>query len=254
MFKSLMQRLFLYYYVFIEYFIFILNDKIGFVEENKHHLFRPKGVTQLDITGMPVGPLSANCYIIHNGKKALIVDPGGDAEKIERFIEQQGLEPIAILLTHAHFDHIGALNEVRKRYHIDVYVHENEKDWLSESELNRSLLFTGENIITAPAEHLLHEGMMTIGPFEMEIRHIPGHSPGSVGFVFHDAEKIVSGDALFFQGIGRTDLPGGNAEQLERSIRTHLYTLPDTYTVYPGHGPKTTIGSEKRNNPFVYVR
>jgi len=208
----------------------------------------------MNIQGMSLGPLGANCYVVNIGNEALIVDPGGDAEVIIRFIDEHDLKPLAILLTHAHFDHIGAVSEIRKRYHIDVYVHEKEADWLGESSLNRSLLFTGENIITEPAEHLLKAGNMQIGPFEIDVLHTPGHSPGSVSFVFHEAEKVVSGDALFFQGIGRTDLPGGDADELETSIRSQLYTLQDTYTVYPGHGPKTTIGSEKQNNPFVYVR
>lgn len=208
----------------------------------------------MNIQGMSLGPLGANCYIIYKNEEALIVDPGGEAEAITHFIDQHQLKPQAILLTHAHFDHIGAVDEIRKRYHIEVYIHEQEKEWLAESSLNRSRLFTGEDIVTGPAEHYLHEGSMQIGDFHFEVMHTPGHSPGSVSFVFHDQEKVISGDALFFQGIGRTDLPGGDRNILETSIKKRLYLLSDTYTVYPGHGPNTTIGSEKRNNPFVYSK
>jgi len=203
---------------------------------------------------MSLGPLGANCYIVYKNEEALIVDPGGEAEAIIHFIDQHQLKPQAILLTHAHFDHIGAVDAIRKRYHIDVYIHDQERDWLAESSLNRSRLFTGEDIVTAPAEHYLDEGSMRIGNFHFEVMHTPGHSPGSVSFVFHDQKKVISGDVLFFQGIGRTDLPGGDRDILEVSIKKRLYSLSDTYTVYPGHGPNTTIGSEKQNNPFVYSK
>ena len=208
----------------------------------------------MNIQGMSLGPLGANCYIVFKGKEALIIDPGSEPEAIVHAIDQLELKPQAILLTHAHFDHIGALDEIRKRYQIEVYIHEDEKDWLQDAGLNRSRLFTGEDIVTFPAEHHLLEGKMNVGSFSLEVLHTPGHSPGSVSFVFHEDEKVISGDALFFQGIGRTDLPGGDRDVLENSIKNNLYQLPDTYTVYPGHGPNTTIGSEKRNNPFVYSR
>jgi len=203
---------------------------------------------------MSLGPLGANCYLIHNNQEALIIDPGGESEVIKEAIQRRNVKPLAIILTHAHFDHIGAVEEIRLQYDIEVYVHENEADWLSESRLNRSLLFTGENIVTSPPDKFLEIGIMEIGPFQFEIIHTPGHSPGSVSIAFHDEKKVLSGDALFYQGIGRTDLPGGNAEELENSIKDNLYTLDDIYTVYPGHGPSTTIGAEKRNNPFVYIR
>lgn len=203
---------------------------------------------------MSLGPLGANCYLIYNGEDALVIDPGGEAEVIVQEIQSKKLRPLAILLTHAHFDHIGAVDEIRNKYDIKVYVHENEADWLSESRLNRSELFTGESIVTSPPDAFLEIGNMKIGSFEFEIIHTPGHSPGSVSIAFHHTKKVLSGDALFYQGIGRTDLPGGDAQQLEKSIKENLYTLDDTYAVYPGHGPSTTIGAEKRNNPFVYIR
>src|SRR5699024_3666593 len=219
-------------------------------------VYNPKTmeVMKLHIKGMSLGPLGANSYILQKENDVLVVDPGGDAETIIETIEQDGVTPLAILLTHAHFDHIGALDTIRKHYNIDVYLHEQEKDWLEESKLNRSKLFTGEDIVTSPQEHVLSEGTFNIGPFLFEVYHTPGHSPGSVSYVFHEEEKVVSGDVLFYQGVGRTDLPGGDVGDLSDSIKQKLYTLDDTFTVFPGHGPKTTIGSEKRNNPFIYVR
>lgn len=206
----------------------------------------------MKITGLSLGPLGTNCYIVYKDKKALIFDPSGDAHKIEQFLSDNNLVPEAILLTHAHFDHIGALDEVRNKYNLDVYLHENEKEWLENPELNRSI-FMGESFIvqTDKPEQNLSEGKLTIGPFQFEIIHTPGHSPGSVSFIFHEAEFIVSGDVLFHQGIGRTDLPEGSMDQLANSIINQLYKLPETFDVYPGHGIQTTIGNEKRHNPFT---
>lgn len=208
----------------------------------------------MNIDGMSLGPLGANCYILYHGKEALIIDPGGEPELIIEKLEKQTLQPQAILLTHAHFDHIGAVEAIRNHYNIDVYLHELEKDWLRESKLNRSRLFTGHDIIASDPDYLLKVGPLQIGSFELNVIHTPGHSPGSVSFVLDEEEKVISGDVLFYQGIGRTDLPGGNRDELDSSIKNELYALKDTFTVYPGHGPKTTIGSEKRFNPFVYIR
>lgn len=207
----------------------------------------------MHIQTLSLGPLGTNCYIITKGKACLIVDPGGNPDVIENYVTKHELAPQAILLTHAHFDHIGAVDALRKKYALDVYLHDQEKEWLKNPHLNRSSLFLGENgaIITEHPEHLLGEGELQIGEFTMHILHTPGHSPGSVTFVFPNEQFIVSGDVLFQQGIGRTDLPEGSIEQLAKSIMTKLYTLPDEFVVYPGHGPKTRIGEEKQTNPFT---
>lgn len=207
----------------------------------------------MQIQTLSLGPLGTNCYIVSKENKCLIIDPGGDAHIIMGYMSENNLNPQAILLTHAHFDHIGAVDSLRKKYSLDVYLHENEKHWLKDSTHNRSTLFLGEEgaIITADPEHILIEEKLTIDNFSMGVLHTPGHSPGSVTFVFPDDKFIVSGDVLFQQGIGRTDLPEGSIEQLAKSIVTKLYTLPDEFTVYPGHGPHTTIGAEKKSNPFT---
>ncbi|WP_106497149.1 MBL fold metallo-hydrolase [Lentibacillus sp. Marseille-P4043] len=205
----------------------------------------------MKIEGMSLGPLGTNCYIVYNEQHAIIVDPGSDAEKVVSFIEQEKVAPKAIVLTHAHFDHIGAVEALRSHYGIDVYLHQEEKDWLEDPKLNGSSLFIGEEIKTRKAEKSLTPGKLQIATFTFNILHTPGHSPGSVSIVCQDKSIVFGGDALFQQGIGRTDLPGGNMEQLINSIREKLYHLDDSYVVYPGHGPATTIGEEKRNNPFV---
>ncbi|MFD2759413.1 MBL fold metallo-hydrolase [Lentibacillus juripiscarius] len=204
----------------------------------------------MKVNSIPAGPLGTNCYIVSNGTDALIVDPGGDSENIIDFLADEGVTPNAILLTHAHFDHIGGVSHLRSYYGIDVYLHANEQAWLENPEWNGSSLFIGSEIKTAEAEHLLNPGSLQIGSFSFDVMHTPGHSPGSVSFLFHDEHFVISGDVLFNGGVGRTDLPGGDIQQLEQSIRESLYQLPDSYLVYPGHGPETTIGQEKQKNPF----
>ncbi|WP_269412198.1 MBL fold metallo-hydrolase [Lentibacillus daqui] len=200
---------------------------------------------------MSLGPLGTNCYLIFDKERGLIIDPGGDADQVIAFLKKEGIKPVAILLTHAHFDHIGAVDELRNHYGIDVYLHDMEADWLENPQLNGSSSFIGQEIKTKGAEQSLKPGELMISGFRFQVLHTPGHSPGSVSFVFYDEKIVFGGDALFQQGIGRTDLPGGNYQQLINSIQERLYSLDDTFTVYPGHGPKTTIGEEKRLNPFV---
>lgn len=202
---------------------------------------------------MPLGPLGTNCYIVSLGKEALVFDPGGNADELISYLKENDLNVRAILLTHAHFDHIGAVEELRTNSNADVYIHDLEAEWLEDPNLNRSVNFTGEGIVVRPAEHMLTPGEMKLGSFSFEVIHTPGHSPGSVSFLFQEHQFVISGDVLFNQGIGRTDLPGGDFVQLEASIRNHLYQLDDEFTVYPGHGPKTTILNEKKNNPFIRI-
>lgn len=200
---------------------------------------------------MALGPIGTNCYIVYDKGKALLIDPGAEPDKIAEFLEREGLKVQAILLTHAHFDHIAALDEIRETVDTDVYIHENELSWLSDPQMNGSSKLIGNEIVMKPAEFTFKMGPMEIGDFLFEVIHTPGHSPGSVSFLFDQNEFIISGDVLFYHGIGRTDLPGGNMAEIEATIQNKLYQLKESLTVYPGHGPHTTIGEEKQNNPFV---
>lgn len=200
---------------------------------------------------MSLGPIGTNCYIVYEGKNAIIFDPGAEPTKILDFVNQQKLKVGAILLTHAHFDHIGALEDVRNHTGANVYVHEQEMSWLSDPQLNGSQKLIGTKIIANVADAVLTPGPKELATFSFSVIHTPGHSPGSVSFVFEKEQFIISGDVLFYQGIGRTDLPGGDMDVLVSTIRNKLYTLDDHYTVYPGHGPKTSIEQEKQRNPFV---
>lgn len=205
---------------------------------------------------MPLGPLQTNCYILYDDTHCLIIDPGADGKKLVHWLEKNRRQPLAILLTHAHFDHIGAVDELREHYDIPLYVHKHEKDWLENPRLNGSSYFFPDEPVQmkAPDRIIEEEGELTIGPFRLEILETPGHSPGSVSFYIKDRQVIFAGDTLFFGSIGRTDLSGGNHEQLLESIQTKIFTLPRETTVLPGHGPGTTVGRELLGNPFFPKR
>ncbi|MBO1512331.1 MBL fold metallo-hydrolase [Metabacillus bambusae] len=202
---------------------------------------------------LPLGPLQTNCYIYSNEEKeCLVIDPGGDANKLTNILQQQHLKPVAILLTHAHFDHIGAVDDIRNQWKVPVYVHKNERDWLTEPSLNGSQFFMAGAVKVSAADELIKsEGTLTIGNFSLQVYETPGHSPGSISFYAAEAGIVFSGDALFAGSIGRTDLPGGNHDQLIKSIHDKLLTLPEDTLVLSGHGPETTIELEMERNPFL---
>ncbi|WAA11453.1 MBL fold metallo-hydrolase [Fervidibacillus halotolerans] len=200
-----------------------------------------------------LGPLETNGYCFINEDRCLFIDPGNEAERIIEFIKKRQLKLEAILLTHAHFDHIGAADDIRMEYGAPLYVHEKEMDWLDQPMLNGSGLFFPNNPIriNGADESIRTEGRLEVAGFSFQVFETPGHSPGSVSFYFKEENLIVCGDTLFAEGIGRTDLPGGDFKQLMTSIQQKLLTLPDQTVVLPGHGPITNIGKEKKMNPFI---
>ncbi|MCE7794285.1 MBL fold metallo-hydrolase [Salipaludibacillus sp. CUR1] len=203
---------------------------------------------------LSLGPLQTNGFVIYNeSNKALMVDPGGDDEKLLKWLQSEGLSVAAVILTHAHFDHIGAVEAVRQTFDCPVYIHRAEAEWLTKPELNGSGLFMGiEPISCRPADFYYEkEGAVEIEGFECELYETPGHSPGSVSFYFPDNKVVFSGDVLFRGGVGRTDLPGGDQETLMNTIHNVMLNLPDDTIVANGHGPETTIGEEKETNPFI---
>ncbi|MFD1899826.1 MBL fold metallo-hydrolase [Enterococcus termitis] len=205
----------------------------------------------LNIERILTGDIQENCYLIYNEENLLIIDPGAEARKIADLIEKTGKTPIAILLTHTHYDHIGAVEELRKQYKIPVYVSPLEQEWLSNPVLNLSGLGRHDDIadiIVQPAEVEFEMTDYELGGIRFSVVPTPGHSIGSVSFIFDDF--VVTGDALFKGSIGRTDLHTGDMTQLLHSITTYLFTLPDEFPAYPGHGDATTIEHEKKTNPF----
>ena len=202
-----------------------------------------------------VGPLACNCYIVGDPgtKKAIVIDPGGDAEELVRVIAQQDLTVTAIVATHAHFDHVLAAEHVRGVTGAPFYLHDEDKPvlgWLQES----GRLFMGVDLPPPPEiDSSAPEGARLVaGGSELTVVHTPGHSPGSISLVGDGV--LFSGDTLFAGSIGRTDLPGGDTQGLLDSVRHKLFTLDDGTPVYPGHGPATTLGEEKLSNPFVGER
>jgi len=203
---------------------------------------------------LPLGPLQTNCYVLaKEDRTCLIFDPGEEGKKLIDWISKMKLIPKAIFLTHAHFDHIGAVDAVREQYSIPVYLHKKEKDWLRDPVLNGSQSFLiGNPMKISPADILLSgEEELSVEGFQFKVIETPGHSPGSVSYYFAEDDLIVSGDVLFQGGIGRTDLRGGNHDQLIKNIHEKLLTLPENTLVLCGHGPQTLIGDEMDSNPFL---
>lgn len=203
---------------------------------------------------IPLGPIQTNCYLIWNeNKDCLIIDPGANGEKLIKYVKDLELSPIAILLTHAHFDHIGAVEDVRNEYSIPVYINDKEEQWLIDPKLNGSEAFRlPQPVVAKPAEYFLDENpKMKIGDFIFQVLETPGHSPGSVTFYFKEENLAFVGDVLFYESIGRTDLTGGNQRTLLDSIHKKLLTLPEQTVILSGHGRKTTIEHEMDHNPYI---
>ena len=203
------------------------------------------------IEKLEVGPFVSNCYIVgaESDKEGMIIDPGAEANKILQRVEDLGLEVKLIVLTHAHIDHIGAVKEVKEATNAEVAIHTDDaKSLQARSPL--SAVFGLSFQAPPPPDRLLKGGdSIDIGDLHFLVLHTPGHSPGGICFL---GEGVVfSGDTLFNFGIGRTDMPGGSYSQLMNGIHTKLMVLPDNTVVYPGHGPETTIGTERNWNPFL---
>ena len=197
-----------------------------------------------------------NTYLPYNdAKEAFIIDPGcstpDECKTLSNFINEKGLKPTRLLLTHAHLDHILGNDFIYQKYRLAPYMHKDDLDLLH--ALEYSATFYGLDGVAPSPEPIgyLNDGdTIMLGDTEIKVLFAPGHSPGSICFYVPDEKRIWSGDVLFRESIGRTDLPGGNHQQLINNIKTKLFTLPGNCTVYPGHGPETTIGHEKQTNPF----
>ncbi|TKJ32297.1 MBL fold metallo-hydrolase [bacterium (candidate division B38) B3_B38] len=197
-----------------------------------------------------VGPLEANCYFIgcSQGGEVAIVDPGADHLQIFNLINSQQYKPLYIINTHCHIDHTGANAEIKRRYKIPILIHQDDAPYLSETQDSSLQAILSANP-SPPADRLLTEDdFINIGSLTLEVIHTPGHSPGGICLKF--PEGVLTGDTLFYRGIGRTDLPGGSYPQLIESVKNKLFALDKSLPIYPGHGPTSTIGEEMEENPF----
>ncbi len=206
------------------------------------------------VTQLTVGLLEENCYVLGcpETRQAVIVDPGDAAYQILQEIEKADLRAAAIVNTHAHFDHILAVNDIVKATGVPFYLHELDLPTLAECPHHiAAWLGTRIEPVHRPDHYLKAGQVLHFGTIALEVRFVPGHAPGHVVFVVHAHKMVFAGDTLFRQSIGRFDLPGADGPLLLQSIRQELLTLDDEYTVYPGHGPDTTIGFERVHNPYV---
>jgi len=197
-----------------------------------------------------VGPIQANCYILgcERTKLAAVIDPGGDANRILMVLAKEGLRLVYIINTHGHFDHTTDNKRLKEVTDAQLVIH--RADALMIVNQSGQGLMWGMKIENSPApDRYVDEGdMITFGDISLKVLHIPGHSPGGISL---STDKIVFvGDTLFAGSIGRTDLPGGDYDGLIRNVREKIFTLGDDVVVYPGHGPRTTVGQERRTNPF----
>jgi hydroxyacylglutathione hydrolase len=207
----------------------------------------------MDVRMFTVGPVAENTFIVRrdSSSRALIVDPGDEPDKLLGAVEALGVTLDGILLTHTHFDHVGAVAPVARATGAEVWVPESEAFVLA--DINRFVPWPGIGPFESyDAEHTLKGGeRLDLAGFEIDVLSTPGHSPGHVTFSLADEQAIFSGDVLFQQSIGRTDLPGGDHATLLESIRTLVETLPAETTVYPGHMGITSLGAERATNPFL---
>src|SRR5580704_18707693 len=202
---------------------------------------------------LPVGMLGCNCSILGDPgtREAIVIDPGADIEEIAAILKRHGLTVKMIVITHAHIDHIGGAQKLRTLTDAPVYM--NEADAFLADLLSTQAAWLGMETPENPGiDHPAHEGdVLRVGGIEAHVLHTPGHTPGSISLYLPAEQKVIAGDTLFKGSIGRTDLPGGDSNQIARSIRGKLYTLPEATIVFPGHGETTDIATEKRVNPFV---
>ena len=207
---------------------------------------------KLELQNCIVGSVYTNCYFLKNKEtgELLIVDPGDAADMIERKVSEMQGKPVGILLTHGHFDHIMAADEVRKKYNIPIYSSEKEETTLLNPKVNLSVFGHGSCTLDADV-YLKDLQVVELAGFSVQMIETPGHTVGSCCYYLKEEGVLFSGDTVFQGSVGRTDFPEGSTAAIVRSLHRLLDTLPDETEVYPGHDASTTIGYEKRYNPFV---
>ena len=206
----------------------------------------------MEIEQYCVGQVATNCYFAINGetKEMLVIDPGDSAKMLADKINQEGLKPQAILLTHGHFDHVMAAEELAGIFGVKIYAHEKEQDTLENPGKNVSLMVGGRDAYHADV-YVKDEEVLELAGMKVKVLHTPGHTAGGCCYYLEEEGALFSGDTLFCQSVGRTDFPGGSMSEIVRPIKEKLMALPDEVRVYPGHMDLTTIGKERAYNPFL---
>lgn len=206
----------------------------------------------LSIQTYVVGPVQTNCYFAINDdtKEVLIIDPGASAKQLAEKVKEQGLKPVAILLTHGHFDHILAAEAIRDRYQIPIYACQKEEKTLQDPKINLTAYHMDSYTLKADV-YLTDLQVVELAGFSVQMIETPGHTVGSCCYYLKDEGVLFSGDTVFCGSVGRTDFPEGSTAAIGESLHRLLDALPDDTEVYPGHDASTTIGYEKRYNPFV---
>jgi len=207
----------------------------------------------MNLHTLVVGPFQVNCFLYWDEKTGdgVIIDPGADEARIFEAVDKAGFNPRAVLLTHGHGDHIAAVAPVIEKYNVPLYVGRADRELLANPSANVSALI-GQPIVAPTPDHVLNdEDPVSIGRILLTTLATPGHTPGGVCYLDDMRGILFCGDTLFYGSIGRTDLPGGSLETLIDSIHKKILALPDRIVCYPGHGPETTVGAERTNNPFL---
>ena len=209
-------------------------------------------MAKLKINHYVVGPVQTNCYFAINDetKELIIIDPGYSPKQLAERVRQEGCTPVAILLTHGHFDHAGAAEELADKYQISIYAHEAERETLEDPGLNLCGMI-GEHKVYRADIFVKDEEVLNLAGFSIRVFFTPGHTIGGCCYYIADEKILFSGDTLFQESVGRTDFPRGSASDLIRAIREKLMPLPDDVTVYTGHDESTLIGYERMHNPYL---
>lgn len=202
------------------------------------------------IDTLTVGQMQVNCYVLSSKttKNAILLDPGDEYLRIKAYLDKHKLKPKFILHTHGHIDHIQADNE----FNLPVYAHSADIELLKNPERNLSNFLSLPFKVKSDIKQLEDSQIINLDDLSLEVMHTPGHTPG--GICLKSAQVVFTGDTLFAGSVGRTDFPGASYEQLMKSIQDKLLVLPDETVIYPGHGPSSTIGQEKRSNPYAGIR
>jgi len=200
-----------------------------------------------------VGELGVNCYLLADSrtKEGVVIDPGAEPERVLAAVQKSGVKVVAVLNTHGHFDHIGGNRRLVETTGAPLMIHKEDEPFLARASTSAGMYGLKADDSPLPSAYLAEGDLVRFGAHEIKVIHIPGHSAGGSCFYLENDGILISGDSLFAESIGRTDLPGGSQAQLVNAIRAKLLPLPETVQVFPGHGPATTIGHEKKHNPYL---